>query len=167
MDSSINSNEIATLSLLQSRGFGGGGYGYGVGAGGGIGAGVLTAEALANGTATNAKIDANADRASNSIAGVRSAFDNQTRNVQFDQVNQNITNMEFRSLDRQRDIERQIVDNAKDAAKCCCETQKLIVSEASATRTLILEVEARGNVAALAQAQAKITQLETINALSK
>ena len=167
MDSSINSNEIATLSLLQSRGFGGGGYGYGVGAGGGIGAGVLTAEALANGTATNAKIDANADRASNSIAGVRSAFDNQTRNVQFDQVNQNITNMEFRSLDRQRDIERQIVDNAKDAAKCCCETQKLITSEAATTRTLILEVEARGNVAALAQAQAKITQLETINALSK
>lgn len=156
MNGEIGNNDVATLSLLDRTGYGKS-----------CGEDYLSAEALANGTATNAKIDANADRASDSIAGVRSAFDNQTRSMQFSEVNKNIADMEFRSLDRQRDIERQLVDNAKEAAKCCCETQKLVTAEATATRALILEVEGRANVAALAQAQAKITQLETISALSR
>lgn len=74
-------------------------------------------------------------------------------------------NSELRGLDRQRDIERILVQNAKDAAECCCETQKLILSEGNETRALVLAVEGRAGTAALHVAQARINQLETINAL--
>lgn len=80
-----------------------------------------------------------------------------------------ITNMEFRSLDRQRDIEKLVVDGQKEAAACCCdakleackntaEIKALVIQENSKTRELIQSD-------ALEQARAKITQLETINAL--
>lgn len=194
MDSSLNSNEIATLSLLQSRGFGGGsgGYGYGVGGGmGGYGGGnvvgnsVLAADAHANGTATNAKADCNAQRFSDGLGSLSDQFENVARTAQFDRLNENIsdqefrtaaaltslnkdiTDQEFRGIDRQRDIERTLGENAKEAAACCCETQKLILAEGNETRALVLAVESRANVASLAAAQAKITQLETINALSR
>ena len=132
---------------------------------GGFSGGNLWGNNLVDGTVLNAKIDASADRASDNIAGVRSAFDNQTRNAQFAQVNKNIADSEFRSLDRQRDIEKQLVDNAKESAKCCCETQKLVTAEATATRLLMLEIEGRATTSKLAEVQAKNIQLETINAL--
>lgn len=192
----IQNNDVATLSLL------GGGYG-GVGIGNnGVGNQVLAAEAHANGTAVDAKVE-------NLQDGQRLAFDSvqeqirESRNLdqssrlsdnQFrsevrasDQhsqilnhqsemelriaashvsIQKDITDQEFRSLDRQRDITAMLVDNAKEAAKCCCETQKLVSAEANSTRSLVLEVEARGVRDTLAAANAKITQLETINALS-
>jgi len=80
-------------------------------------------------------------------------------------ISKDIIDQEFRSLDRQRDIERTLVQNAKDAAECCSETQKLILSEGNETRAVILAVEGRANLSALAAANAKVTQLETINAL--
>lgn len=168
-----SSDILATNRIL----YGQGGYGYGNN-GIGVGNSLLAAEAHANGTADSAKADCNALRFSDGLSDLRNNFNQQTRGAQFDTVNKNITDAEFRSsdratgaefrsLDRQRDIERMLVDNAKDAAACCCETQKLITAEATSTRALILEVEGRANVAQLAAAHAKITQLETINALSK
>jgi hypothetical protein len=195
---SINPSEVATLSLLG----GGGGYGYGGGNRGyNIGNQVLAAEAHANGTAVDAKVE-------NIQDGQRLAFDSLQEQIresrtldQFTRLSDNqfraeirgsdqhadivkgladsefrtaagqtalakdITDQEFRSLDRQRDITAMLVDNAKEAAKCCCETQKLIAAEAGETRALVLAVEGRTNVASLAAANAKITQLETINAL--
>lgn len=178
---SVSASELATLSLVGGAngrlgGIGVGGYGYG---GDMLSAGnsVLSADAHANGTATKEAIDCHSTRFSDGLNTLSSQFDNQTRSGQFAVVNKNISDAEqrlsdlsvaseFRSLDRQRDIERTIADNAKESAKCCCETQKLIVAEGNETRALILAVEGRANVAQLASAQAKITQLETINALN-
>jgi len=195
---SINPSEVATLSLLG----GGGGYGYGGGNRGyNIGNQVLAAEAHANGTAVDAKIENLQDgqrlafdsiqeqiRESRNLDQTSRLSDNQYRSEsraadqhagilqrQSDMelrlstnhvaIQKDITDQEFRSLDRQRDITAMLVDNAKEAAKCCCETQKLIAAEAGETRALVLAVEGRTNVASLAAANAKITQLETINAL--
>lgn len=161
--------DIDTTSLLLARGVGGvGGYGgYG---GYGMGGGYLNAEAHANGTATKEAID---NGKSLFVAGLDrvSAQNKETRdNFRFDQLQNAITNQEFRSIDRQRDIEKVIADNAKDAALCCCdakleackahaEIMALVLSENAATRTLITGT-------ALDAANAKIIQLETINALS-
>lgn len=158
----------------------GGGYGYG-----NAGNSFLAAEAHANGTAVDAKVtsindtvrlgfDSNQEqiRESRTLDQFRHINDAQFRTElrtsdQHTSMLKNMADVEFRSLDRQRDIERMLVDNAKEAAKCCCETQKLITAEATTTRALMLEVEGRATVASLAAANAKITQLETINALSR
>ena len=174
------STSDAILTQAMSGGFGnnrgggsqwgGSGYGYHTGNQ------VLAAEAHANGTATKEAIDCNAIRFTDGLNSLSSSFENQTRANQIDSVTKNLTdaefrnsdrfsNAEFRSIDRQRDIERILVDNAKEAAACCCETQKLILAEGNETRALVLAVEGRTNVAALAAAQARINQLETINAL--
>jgi hypothetical protein len=112
--------------------------------------------------------------------------DNMAANV--GRIADQVTNQEFRNGDRLRDLDKTIAANAAIAAQCCCDTQKAIaeaakeaalcccdakleaakshasimasvIAENSATRELI-----RGD--ALAAANAKITQLETINALS-
>lgn len=197
MENGYNNDSIDTSSLLLARGIGsgyGGGFGN-FGGGYGAGGGVLTAEALANGTATKEAIDCNSTRFSDGLNSLSNGFENAARTSQITSVNKNISDQElrnsdritglskdisdaeFRSLDRQRDIERMLTDNAKDAAKCCCDaklqameigcdTQKLVSAEANATRQLILEVEARGVRDNLASANAKIIQLETINALT-
>ena len=186
-DTGFSTSDAVLTAAMSGNGFGNrGGMGdWGGNSGYGIGNAVLAAEAHANGTAVKEALDCNSLRFSDGLNDLRSQFDNQTRTSQFEaitkslsdsefrgadrfvSISKNVADAEFRSLDRQRDIERHLVDNAKDAAKCCCETQKLITAEATATRALILEVEGRSTVAALAQAQAKITQLETINALSR
>ena len=190
----------AVLTSAMSGGFGGnrggqwGGYGYDNGLG--AGNSVLAAGAHADGTANSAKADCNAQRFSDGLNSISAQFNDQTRSAQFSDLNKSIVDQEFRnsdrlaalaksaadtefrSLDRQRDIEALLVQNAKDAAKCCCEaqllavqnaceTQKLVTSEGTQTRELILAVEARSVVAALAVAQARINQLEIISALDK
>lgn len=181
---SIADAVIANRGLNFASPFGGG-YGGGYGGGVGVGNQVLAADAHANGTAVDAKIESIQD-------GQRLAFDSiqeqirESRNLdQFTRLSDNqfraeirgsdqhagvvkgVADAEFRSIDRQRDITAMLVDNAKEAAKCCCDTQKLIVAEGNETRALVLAVEGRASVAALAMAQAKITQLETIDALSR
>lgn len=183
---------------LGGRGGYGGGLWGGGGDMLGAGNSVLAADAHANGTATKEAVNCNSqkiedqadftrDIISSDMAGIRQSFENQTRTSEFasirdgqfrtelrssDQHAENlkaIADIEFRSLDRQRDIESLIIQNAKDAAKCCCdaklqsckdtaEVKALVIAENSATRELI-----RGD--ALAAANARITQLETINAL--
>lgn len=192
------STSDAILTQAMSGGFGnnrgagdwGGGYGYGAGNQ------VLASEAHANGTAVSAKADCNAQRFSDGLNSLSDQFANVSQTAKFDRLNENISDQEFRSsaaltaitkdladsefrtIDRNRDIERLLVQNAQDAAKCCCDaqllaqqnacdTQKLILSEGNETRALILAVESRANVASLAVAQARITQLETIDALSR
>jgi hypothetical protein len=69
-------------------------------------------------------------------------------------------------IDRNRDIERILNQNAKDAALCCCEakleaqknacdTQRLIIEKTAATDALILAVEGRGNLDKLSEARSK------------
>lgn len=164
---SVNPSDLATLSLIGGYG----GYGVGASRHGGYGGGnsLLAAEAHANGTAVKEAINCNSERSNDGLTRISEQNKEQACNDRANTTNTNITNQEFRSLDRLRDIERLIVDGQKEAAKCCCdakleackstsEIKALIIQENSATRELI-----RGD--ALAAANAKIVQLETINAL--
>ncbi len=181
------STSDAILTQAMSGGFGnnrGGNGQWGGGGGYGIGNQVLAADAHANGTAVNAKVDNISDtvklgfdsnqeqiRESRTFDQFTRLSDNQFRTElrasdQHSNVIKQLTDVEFRTLDRNRDIERLVVAGQKEAAACCCETQKLILAEGNETRALVLAVEGRTNVASLAAAQAKINQLETINALS-
>lgn len=162
----IGPSDAATLSLLS------GGYGgIGVGGRGGLGYGneVLAADAHANGTATKTAIDCHSSQFLAGLDRVSDQAEEGRRTDQINRVNDNITNSENRSSDRQRDIERLMIDGQKEAAKCCCdakleackntsELKSLIISENSKTRDLMQST-------ALDAANAKIVQLETINAL--
>ena len=84
---------------------------------------------------------------------------------------------EFRTGDRQRDIEREMNAISRANAecccetqkellrmqalndKCCCETQKMILEKAASTDALILAVEGRGNLDKLAEARSEIAYL--------
>lgn len=191
----MNNLDTASDILGQNRILYGAGGGYGYDNGLGAGNSVLAASAHANGTADSVKADCNALRFTDGLNTIGAQFDNQVQTAQFSAIGKSIsdlefrtsdritalaksaTDTEFRSLDRQRDIESLLVQNAKEAAKCCCDaqllavqnacdTQKLVTSEGTQTRELILAVEARSNVAALAVAQARINQLEVISALT-
>lgn len=92
-------------------------------------------------------------------------------------TNKNVSDAEFRSLDRQRDIERTMADNAKDAALCCCKLESEMAKGFGAAALKACEdkndlskqmAEGFSNIKdrELNAANAKITQLETINALS-
>lgn len=126
---------------------------------------------------TNGNITEGFNRASDSrAANVARVADNQFRaelrqtdgmNVMFREMAANARDMDKCCCDTQKAI----AQAAKEAAQCCCDAKlegckntadlkATIISENSATRELI-----RGD--ALAAANAKIIQLETINALSR
>lgn len=168
-------------------GYGGGGYG-----GGGMlypGNSVLAAEAHANGTSVKEAIDCNSKFSAASAQGMMQAFENGNRQQQFFELSREHTDLERRLNDQnaaaiatQNDVrsevaacccetQKSIAEAAKEAAKCCCDAQlqqckdtadlkALIISENAETRN-----QMRGD--ALAAANAKIIQLETINALDK
>lgn len=184
----------AVLTAAMSGGLGGNRYGGGQWGGGGYGFmqpgnSCLAAEAHANGTATKEAINGVSDtvrlgfdsnqeqiRESRTIDQFTRLGDNQFRTEirssdQHAALTKSLSDAEFRSIDRQRDIERLVLEGQKEAAKCCCEAKlqackdhaelkALTIAENSATRELI-----RGD--ALVAANARITQLETINALQE
>lgn len=188
MDTSLDSasDVLSTNRILYGAGAGMGGYGYGQGLQ--VGNSVLAANAHADGTGTGNNVR-------NLAELTRFGFDSnqeqirETRTIdQFNGIRDNQFRAELRGSDQvsalARDVannaremdktcctlQQSIADAAKDAAQCCCdakleackntaELKALVISENSATRELI-----RGD--ALAAANAKITQLETINALS-
>jgi len=130
---SINPSEVATLSLLGGGG-GIGGYGYGGRGGFGVGTQMLAADAHANGTASDAKLDSLSDNFH--TASVNSKFDRLNENISDQEfrstaaitsLNKDITDSEFRTIDRNRDIERLVVQGQKEAAECCCEAKLLAV----------------------------------------
>jgi hypothetical protein len=131
MENGYGGGTISTDSLLLARGVGGYGGGFGGGYGGGYGGGgFLTAEAMANGTATKEAIDCNANQFTAGLQRVSDQAEESRRMVQGAALEKSITDAEFRSLDRQRDIEKAISDNAAIAAKCCCDVQKAIADAA-------------------------------------
>lgn len=173
----------------------GGGIGVGYGGGGGYGGGmlhagnsVLAAGAHADGTPIKIALDGHAANNRLGLDTIVGSFENATRDRQFADLSGQHNELELRLADSQAaalaitndlraetarnfcDVEKAIAEAAKDAAKCCCDAQlqscrdhaelkALVISENGATRELI-----RGD--ALAAANARITQLETINALS-
>lgn len=148
---------------------------------------LLAAEAHANGTATNANIKSTADQ-------IRFGFDNslevarESRAIdQFGRVNDNQFRAELRGADQLNALSREINQNAREMDKCCCDIQKAVAEAAkeqakccceaqlqqckdtAALSALIIkensETRALMNSTALDAANAKIIQLETINAL--
>ena len=172
-DGQIGVNDVATLGLLSRVGNGGYKNGEHEFANDGSNAVRINRNEKLNKQGhdfLSQQISDNADRNRDTLQTLQT-------NTQFDRVSDKLsdqTNFFDGSISRvaaatavgQAEIIREMNANAREAAKCCCETQKLIAAEASATRSVILEVEARGVRDSLAAANAKVTQLETINALS-
>lgn len=135
MDSnSLNATEIAVGSLLANRG----GYGnYGGAWGGGTGmmyAGnsVLAADAHANGTATKTAIDCHAAQFNAGLDRVSDQNEETRRLNSFDSIRDNQFQSELRNSDRLRDLERILIEGQREAAKCCCDTQKEIAESKAA-----------------------------------
>ena len=188
---SLNPNDLATLSLLNGYGRGGGvgvGGGYSGGYGHTIADPIVAANAHVDGSAVKEAINCHASSARLGMDAITGSFENATRDRQFAELSKGQSDVERRLCDQNTaqtaiindlraeaakcccETHKAIAEAAKDAAKCCCDAQlqackdtselkALIIKENSTTRELI-----RGD--ALAAANAKITQLETINALS-
>lgn len=99
------------------------------------GAGYSNLTSLQHGQECNRQLQENADdnhtdalRAG--LGNITANFENATRSREFTAVNKNITDSEFRSLDRQRDIDKTLAAMAAANALCCCDTQKAIADAA-------------------------------------
>jgi hypothetical protein len=191
METAYNSPNIDTNSLLLARGVGG--YGYG-GLGGGVGgAGYTNLTSLQHGqNCISQKIEDNGgftrDTMALNVKNISDNFESVNRSAQFTSVKDGQFQSELRTNDRLLALQMEMNSNARAADKCCCDTQKAIAEAAAAAAkcccdaqlqackdhadlkaTVILENSAtreliRGD--ALAAANARIVQLETINALS-
>ena len=146
---SINPSDVATLSQL------GGGYGggYGLGRGGYSGGGYGTREPF-DGTVVNTNVERNAaDIAMQNQFG-RDTTKEQGQFTRETVKEQGVEGKLLAILTNQSDLHiaeingqnqqhiqtmRDIADSRAEAAACCCETQKLVLSENNATRTLLLE----------------------------
>lgn len=109
---------------------------------------------------------------SKSIDASTQAFENLTRQSQFNRLCDRLTDSEFRNGDRLRDLDREIQANAREAAKCCCETQKQIAQveaklslQACEDKAQIIAeikaVESRNVERELNAANAELTALKT------
>lgn len=183
MAGEIDSASAATWALLTDTARAGrGGYGYGSGEGG-----------YGGGFGPWASPSSNAVRIQEGNRAVAAGMENLLDQNQFASTNSNITeccnrttdiqvNGEFRTSDRLRDVERQIVNARFESKDCCCETQKEIIQTKAALQlencknTALLEakIAAEGtatreliNGNALAAANARVTQLETIQAITQ
>lgn len=170
-NSSLNATEIAVGSLLAGNRGGYGGSGGGAWGGGGHGVAPFA------GPASNAvRINRNSEITKLGIDRISDQNEETRRNLGENRIMDNVTgghnrisdnvaNSEFRQQDRMRDIERDVVQNAKDAAACCCDVK---VQAATDKAELLAAIAAQGQATLgreLDAANARVTQLETINAL--
>lgn len=152
MNGNVNSADIATLSLLgRPYGYGGGyggggggpwgagGSGGGYGYGGHSGVGYLAAESGANGTAVNAKIEGNGHR----IDAQTQMFDSAERSRQFTELKDSQSEERLSTQAAVFQLQKDIADNAKEAAKCCCDTNLEATKSAAALTAEIKAVESR------------------------
>jgi hypothetical protein len=210
MEGYTGGSNISTDSLLLARGVGGVGFGYG-----GY-PGAVTGD-FANASANAIRLDRNDQMVQSESLCTREvmgkamdsngrAFDSATNAASFTRMCDRITDGEFRTSDRQRDIEREMNANAREAAKCCCDVKASVAAVAAEAAKCCCETNLRmsegfGATALKAaenhaqillkmcedknalsvqiaegfsgikdrelnSANARITQLETINALS-
>lgn len=180
-DSSLNATEIAVGSLLAG---GRGGYG-----GGGAWGGSGWTDTFTTPGANSVRIDRNASEAAAYHAhtlssmefgntAIRDQFDAATRAAQFSSIADKINEgdvraadqrfqSELRTNDRLLALQAEINQNARVAADCCCDLKLQMCEDKSQVLASIAAVESRAVERSLNAANARITQLETINALSK
>jgi hypothetical protein len=194
--SSINANEIAVGSLLAGRmnggGYGGGGGAWGGGGRGGYGMygspGMNAVRIDRNAQEIENQADHTRDQIHEAAHTIENSFENATRSSEFGAIKDGQFRAELRQTDRARDLAMALSDISAATAKCCCETQASIAQAAKEAaecccaaklqqckdtadiKALILEENGKTrdmiNSNALDAANARITQLETINALS-
>lgn len=136
---SLNSSEIATLSLLQSRGFGGvGGYG---------GYGHEFASDSSNAVRINANRELNSqgqDCLSQQISDNADRNRDITANIQlntsFDRVADKINDQTRFFSGEVNMLSREQATNAREAAKCCCEAKLLAVENQAKTDAGIAQI---------------------------
>lgn len=168
MEGYTGGSNISTDSLLLARGVGGVGFGYG-GYGGDF----------ANPSANAIRIEKNSDLAEGQSLCTREvlaksmdnnarAFDQSTISDSFTRLCDKITNSEFRSSDRLRDIEREMNANAREAAKCCCEVKvqscedkSQILAAIADAKATSLATEGRAVERALNATSAELVALRT------
>lgn len=166
-DMMLSANDIALGSLLSGRN-----YGYG----GAWGNGYPGHGTYAGPSANAVRLDRNAEISKESddctrltlgagLDRISAQAEEARREGQFLATVNATTNAEFRTMDRLRDIEKQLVDNAKDAAKCCCD---LKIQACEDKAQILAAIAAQGTETVtreLNQANARITQLETISSI--
>lgn len=157
------SNSDAVLTAAMSGGLGRGNGGGQWGGGGMYGRpfaddGSNAARILAGTQMTENLIDCSKDQLTQAIANMNNNFESVSRQGQFTAVIDNAFQSELRTNNKLDVINQRISDNAAASALCCCKLEALIVKENSETRQLMTNT-------ALDAANAKIIQLETINAL--
>lgn len=166
-----NGSGVTADSLLWARGANIGGYGYGNGYGYG--------GDFANASANAIRLDRNAQQVENQADCTREvlsksmdnnarAFDMATNSDAFTRVCDKITNSEFRTADRLRDIEREMNANARTAADCCCDLKVQaandkaeILCAVAKAESATLAAEARGVERTLNSTQAELISLKT------
>lgn len=143
---------------------------------------------FANLSSNAVRIERNGDVAAERSVGTRSVIDNGFEAIrdqfssahQDDQFNricariQDTDNRssdqrfqsELRTNDRLLALQAEMNENARDAAKCCCDLKLQMCEDKSSLLSAIAAVESRGIERSLNTATARITQLETINALT-
>jgi hypothetical protein len=151
--SGIGNNDAATLALLS------GGNGIGIGNRGAnfeFDGSVINANLLRNGAETT--MQAAFTRDTIKELGV----DNKLFQLLQSGTEQRVAIIKELS-DHRMQSARDSADSRAETAACCCETQKLVVSENNATRTLLLEQQ----IAALAGASASRDSSQIIGLLSQ
>jgi len=138
MDGSVNASELATLSLIGRGGVGVGAGNYGYGYDGNFADASSNAVRVEAGNRqTSASIENLLDQ-NQFAAANKNVVDGHNRIIDtltsHDQRQSDMTvNAEFRTSDRLRDIEREMAANAREAAKCCCDSQLLAVQNQAKT----------------------------------
>jgi len=134
----LNPDNLATLSLLR------GGYGVGVGPGHGY----QTREPF-DGTVVNNNVNRNNDDIKTQNDFTRDLLREQGSDAKFQsllaQINEN-----------RQDMQRDIADARAEAAKCCCDTQLMVVKENNDTRVLLLEQQIKQGETDAARAQTSL-----------
>jgi hypothetical protein len=163
MDGSINPSEVATLSLLG----GGGGYGYGGVHGREFATDGSNAVRINSGSklASQAhdfisqQISDNADRNRDTLSTLQT-------NTSFDRVNDKIADQTDFFNSAINGIMREQNQNAREAAKCCCEAQLLAVQNQAKTDAGLAQILANqscdtrvADAVASAQQNAKLDAL--------
>lgn len=177
MDGAVGATQAATLALLTdtaragNRGYGigmGGGEGGGYGYSGGLFANHSSIQhGIANTTqAVENQADCTREVLKASMDSNGRAFDAATIQTSFTRICDRIAGMEAQTARDMLQLTRDGNDARAEAAKCCCDVK---VQAANDKAEMLAAIAAQGAATITRElnlANAKITQLETVNALS-
>jgi len=134
-------NGFGTNDIITGRGLGIGGFGYGYGGYMQAGNSALAAGAHADGTGLGKTLECNGRSQATQLDRLSGQNEETRRILQNDAVKKDIADFRLQTAiaDGQQNVALadRLSTMAAASAKCCCDTQLLIVKENSATRELI------------------------------